>query len=96
MSSRLVPTCADANAERRRGRDQTGFICLAEIEGTLVPQFHWQNGYGAFSVSQSAVKNVRDYIRDQAEHHRWTSFQDEFRAFLKRREVEFDERYVWD
>lgn len=58
--------------------------------------FHWQSGYGAFSVSQSAVNDVRTYIRDQREHHRTRTFQEEFRAFLQRYEIEFDERYVWD
>ena len=58
--------------------------------------FYWQNGYGAFSVSQSGVAEVQDYIRHQREHHRKTTFQDELRAFLKRYGIEFDERYVWD
>src|SRR5262245_42364297 len=58
--------------------------------------FYWQGGYGAFSVSQSGVEEVRDYIRRQREHHQRMSFQDEFRAFLRRYEIEFDERYVWD
>jgi len=58
--------------------------------------FHWQAGYGAFSVSQSAVEDVRQYIRNQREHHRTRSFQDEFRTFLAKYEIEFDERYVWD
>jgi hypothetical protein len=47
-------------------------------------------------VSQSAVEEVREYIRKQREHHKRISFQEEFRAFLKRYEIEFDERYVWD
>jgi putative transposase len=59
-------------------------------------QFHWQNGFGALSVSQSAVEEVREYIRNQREHHKRVTFQDEFRAFLQRYEVEFDEQYVWD
>jgi putative transposase len=58
--------------------------------------FYWQGGYGAFSVSQSAVEEVREYIRNQRGHHQRVSFQDELRAFLKRYEIEFDERYVWD
>ena len=58
--------------------------------------FYWQGGYGAFSVSQSAVEEVRDYIRRQREHHQRLSFQEEFRLFLRRYEIEFDERYVWD
>ncbi len=58
--------------------------------------FHWQNGYGAFSVSQSGVEEVRDYIRTQHEHHRKFTFQDELRMILRKYEIEFDERYVWD
>ena len=59
-------------------------------------QFHWQGGYGAFSVSQSGVEDLRKYIRNQPEHHKHVSFQDEFRAFLRRYQIVFDERYVWD
>jgi mono/diheme cytochrome c family protein len=59
-------------------------------------EIFWQAGFGAFSVSQSQVEDVRAYIRNQREHHRVKSFQEELRAFLKAYEVEFDERYVWD
>ena len=58
--------------------------------------FRWQAGYGAFSVSQSAVEAVREYIRRQAEHHRTVTFQDEYREWLRRYGMEWDERYVWD
>jgi REP element-mobilizing transposase RayT len=58
--------------------------------------FQWQAGYAAFSVSQSNVEAVQDYIRRQPEHHTKQSFQDEVREWLKRYEVEWDERYVWD
>jgi REP element-mobilizing transposase RayT len=58
--------------------------------------FAWQAGYGAFSVSYSQVGRVKQYIQDQAEHHRTTSFQDEYRALLRRHGIEWDERYVWD
>jgi putative transposase len=58
--------------------------------------FHWQAGYGAFSVSQSNVAEVVDYIRSQKEHHHGRSFQEEFRALLERHQLPFDERYVWD
>ena len=64
--------------------------------GPQFMNFFWQGGYGAFSVSQSAMEEVRKYIRNQREHHQQISFQDEFRAFLKRYEIEFDERYIWD
>ena len=58
--------------------------------------FAWQAGYAAFTVSRSALDDVRRYIANQEEHHKTVSFQDEYRAFLRRHEVEFDERYVWD
>ena len=59
-------------------------------------RFAWQAGYGIFSVSPSNVEAVRKYIREQAERHKKVTFQDEFRALLRRHGVEWDERYVWD
>jgi REP element-mobilizing transposase RayT len=59
-------------------------------------QFHWQNGYGAFSVSQSHLNAVIPYIRQQEEHHRKVTFQEEFLEFLRKYRVPYDERYVWD
>jgi len=59
-------------------------------------KFHWQNGFGAFSVSQSHLDSVLQYIDRQEEHHRRVTFQDEFRAFLRKYYIEYDERYVWD
>jgi putative transposase len=58
--------------------------------------FHWQAGYGAFSVSQSDAEIVVEYIRNQARHHEKMSFQDEYRRFLERYRIAYDERYVWD
>lgn len=65
-------------------------------DGPRNPQFSWQNGYAAFSVSQSNVGAVQEYIENQKEHHRKVSFQDELRALFQRHGIEFDERYVWD
>ncbi len=59
-------------------------------------EFSWQSGYGAFSVSQSKVEVVRNYIRNQIEHHRVKGFEEEFREFLKAYDIEWDEKYVWD
>ncbi|MFN2493938.1 MAG: transposase [Pyrinomonadaceae bacterium] len=59
-------------------------------------KFHWQGGYGAFSVSQSQLDQVVKYIEDQEQHHQRVTFQDEYRAFLKQYGVQYDERYVWD
>jgi CRISPR/Cas system-associated protein Cas5 (RAMP superfamily) len=58
--------------------------------------FAWQEGYGAFSVSKSDEKRVIEYIRNQEHHHRRRDFKEEFREFLDRYEVEYDERYIWD
>ncbi len=65
-------------------------------QGADFAEFAWQAGYGAFAVSGSNVTAVRDYIATQREHHRKKSFQEEYRAFLERHDVVFDERYVWD
>lgn len=58
--------------------------------------FAWQDGYGAFSISQSHVASVVGYIKGQAEHHKRVSFQDEFRRLCKIYDVRIDEAYVWD
>jgi putative transposase len=58
--------------------------------------FYWQRGYGAFSVSPSQLEAVLEYVESQEEHHRNRSFQEEYRDFLSKYGVEFDERYVWD
>jgi putative transposase len=66
---------------------------------TRYPQLHefaWQNGYAGFAVSISNLNEVREYIANQAEHHKARTFQDEYRAFLNRHKIEFDDRYVWD
>ena len=59
-------------------------------------EFAWQSGYGLFSVSSSQRESVEAYILNQAHHHRRMSFQDEFRAMLKKQRIDFDERYLWD
>jgi putative transposase len=58
--------------------------------------FRWQTGYSAFSVSASQKQAVIDYIAGQEEHHRVVSFKDELSAFLKRHEIDYDDRYVFE
>ena len=65
-------------------------------EGAELADFHWQNGYGVFSVSQSNAPQVRHYVANQEEHHRRMTFEDEYRKLLNKHHIEFDERYVWD
>ncbi len=67
-----------------------------KTKGREFDEFHWQHGYGAFSVSSSNADDVVRYIEQQDEHHRQRSYQDEFRLFLQKHSVEYDERYVWD
>ncbi len=65
-------------------------------KGEEFRNFQWQSGYGAFSVSQSGVDDVKRYIFDQKIHHRRSFYQDEFRSLCRKYNVAFDERYVWD
>jgi REP element-mobilizing transposase RayT len=66
-----------------------------KTKGKDYQNFYWQDGYGAFSVNPSEVDVVIKYIANQKEHHRKKIFEDEYRAFLEKYAVEFDERYVW-
>ena len=67
-----------------------------KTKGDNFKDFYWQNGYGAFSVKPSEVDVVIRYIANQKEHHSKKTFQREYKAYLKKYDVEFDERYVWD
>ena len=58
--------------------------------------FAWQVGYAAFVVSPSMKQTVLDYIANQEEHHRKVSFKEELIAFLKKHEIKYDERYLWE
>ena len=91
--SSLSRTCcvADLIKELKRGSS----LWIKEKEPTL-REFAWQNGYGVFSIGFSQVQTVRTYIANQEEHHRRVSFQDEYRRFLRRYEIAYNEAYVWD
>jgi len=58
--------------------------------------FAWQTGYAAFTVSHSQKQSVLDYIANQEEHHRKISFKEEFLAFLKKHEIGYDKKYLWE
>jgi len=60
-----------------------------------VTRFAWQEGYGAFTVSASRVAPVKAYIEGQEAHHRRRTFQEEYREFLARNDIVFDDRYLW-
>ena len=67
-----------------------------KTKGNEFKCFRWQGGYGAFSVSRSSAEIVENYIRNQKNHHQRVSFKNEFRVFLKKHEIDYDEKYVWD
>jgi len=64
-------------------------------QNRLMGRFAWQEGYGAFTVSESQIPAVIRYVRQQENHHRTLSFKDEFILILKRHRMEYDERYLW-
>ncbi len=82
---------ADVLKEVKRGSS-----VWLKTQSPKLADFEWQAGYGAFSIGQSQVGHLRTYIARQEEHHRKVSFQDEVRKLLRRYQVDFDERYVWD
>jgi REP element-mobilizing transposase RayT len=91
--NRLGRTIDLATLVREIKRDSSKWI---KENDRRLGAFHWQAGYGAFSVSPSHVDALVAYIEAQEQHHRVVSFQDEFRRICKKYGVEIDERYVWD
>jgi REP element-mobilizing transposase RayT len=67
-----------------------------KTKGEPFKNFFWQDGYGAFSVSPSGVDKLVRYISRQKEHHSKINFENEYRAFLRMYDVEYDEKYLWD
>jgi putative transposase len=90
---RLSRTTTIADLIRDLKRASSGWI---KREPAALADFDWQDGYGAFSISPSHVEGLKAYIRDQEQHHRRETFQDEFRRLMRKYGIEFDERYVWD
>jgi len=67
-----------------------------KTQGRALANFHWQSGYGGFSVSPAELEQVTEYIAQQETHHTAVTFQEEYRKLLTIHGVEYDERYVWD
>jgi REP element-mobilizing transposase RayT len=93
MLCALSRTCQAAEMVKEMKRGSSLWL---KTKSADLFDFAWQRGYGIFSIGFSQIKTVQNYIARQEEHHRKVSFQDEFRELLKRYEIEFDERYVWD
>ena len=91
LLAKLRPDCALSNVLRDLKANATGWM---HDVFPSVKNFSWQRGYGAFTVSQSHVEGVREYISRQKEHHRKISFRDEFIQFLQENGIEYDERFI--
>jgi putative transposase len=91
LLAKLRPNRALSDVLRNLKANATGWM---HDVFPAVKDFSWQRGYGAFTVSQSGVEEVRNYLRRQKEHHARISFRDEFIQFLKANGIEYDERYV--
>ena len=87
---RLGPTAAIADFMRELKAGSSRWVRQG-----LDAKFSWQRRYGAFSVSESASETVRKYIRNQKEHHRVQTFEDEYKGLLTKHGIEFDDRYLW-
>lgn len=75
---------------------KTGSSKWLKTRGPALEGFHWQDGYGMISVSPGHIESIRCYIRDQEQHHRRVSFQDEYRRLMEENGIAYDEAYVWD
>ena len=74
-------------------KDSSSWI---KTKGREFRNFHWQDGYGGFSIGKSDVPGLKQYIANQKEHHRKRSFQEELVQFLDEYGIEYDERYLWN
>jgi putative transposase len=90
---RVLPKKSVSDFMRDLKSSSSGWVHDSFVE---MKRFHWQDGFGAFSVSQSQASRVKEYIRNQEDHHRQRGFEPEFIGLLKRHEIEYDERYIWD
>ncbi len=93
IAARLARTISQADLLEKIKKTSSAWI---KPQGDQYEAFHWQGGYGGFSVGWSQLDELVRYIDRQDEHHRTRTFQEEYRDLLKKYRVEFDERYVWD
>jgi REP element-mobilizing transposase RayT len=91
LLAKLRPDCALSDVLRDLKANATGW--MHDVFPAL-KNFSWQRGYGAFTVSQSNVQAVRQYIARQKEHHQKISFRDEFIKFLRENGIEYHERFI--
>ncbi len=89
----MKPSCCLSDLVREIKKSSNDFINEKKFSKY---KFSWQEGYGAFSYSHSALDNVIQYVNNQKEHHRKISFKEEYKEFLEKFEVEFREEYLFE
>ena len=89
----MKPNCCLSDLVREIKKSSNEFIKENKLTNDT---FSWQEGYGAFSYSHSALDNVITYIMNQKEHHKKQTFKDEYLAFLNKFEVEYKDEYLFD
>lgn len=89
----MRPTCCLSDLVREIKKSSNGFINEKKFSKL---KFEWQEGYGAFSYSHSALDNVIAYIQNQKEHHKKKSFREEYIDFLTKFEIEYKEEYLFE
>ena len=67
-----------------------------KTKGIRYKNFHWQNGYAAFSVDHTNIERIKRYITNQKIHHQKNSFREEYLLLVKKYKMPYDERYMWD
>lgn len=92
---RLARTITMADWVKEMKRASTVWLIDQTHRDPMLSKFHWQSGYGAFSVSESRVGDLCTYIATQEKHHAKHSFQDEYRRFLQAHSIKWDELHVW-
>ena len=93
LLAKLSPTISISDVLQKIKSNSSRWI---NERADVTRKFEWQSGYAAFSVSESQMPSVHDYIANQAEHHRKKSFEEEFLAILQKHNIEFDMRYVFE
>lgn len=89
----MKPDCALSDLVREIKKSSNSFI----NDNKLCPcKFAWQEGYGAFSYSYSQIDTVAKYVLNQKKHHKTSSFREEYVKYLKKYEIEYDEKYLFD
>lgn len=89
----MKPSCCLSDLVREIKKSTNGFINEQKFSNV---KFEWQEGYGAFSYSHSALDNVIAYIQNQKEHHKKKSFREEYIDFLTKFEIEYKEEYLFE